>query len=411
MADDLGSGVDELLASLAHKQTLHRERAAAKLGRWLRALPAEPEASDLTTLSTIEAGVLAACEAEAWEGRQGGFLGARKLLSERAPADAFVAGAVAAACARLEDPEARVRLAVAEAFLALATLRGAALLADVHERLLGSIDANFELLAQSAAERKKEGDDEAEAAGYDSADGYNTVEGTERPAGERLSGKAAASLAERGSSEGGAGWKCLETGLKALERVVEGCKGELGEWLPKVIAPVLRSASHTNRFVREVGLHAAATLCRHLPAAALGEYASPLEAQLRAGLCDNWSQVRYAASTATRAFCAKLSPLSPASEAALLPPMCLNRYYVAEGVRRYSQQTWHELYGDGGAPRAPCGGAMLGARKSRRPTHPSPPLLRDRRGGAHPPRRRLLLRRHGRGREPRSARGRVPLRR
>ena len=395
MADDLGSGVDELLASLAHKQTLHRERAAAKLGRWLRALPAEPEASDLTTLSTIEAGVLAACEAEAWEGRQGGFLGARKLLSERAPADAFVAGAVAAACARLEDPEARVRLAVAEAFLALATLRGAALLADVHERLLGSIDANFELLAQSAAERKKEGDDEAEAAGYDSADGYNTVEGTERPAGERLSGKAAASLAERGSSEGGAGWKCLETGLKALERVVEGCKGELGEWLPKVIAPVLRSASHTNRFVREVGLHAAATLCRHLPAAALGEYASPLEAQLRAGLCDNWSQVRYAASTATRAFCAKLSPLSAASEAALLPPMCLNRYYVAEGVRRYSQQTWHELYGDGGAPRAPCGGAMLGARKSRRPTHPSPPLLRDRRGGAHPPRRRLLLRRHG----------------
>ena len=101
MADDLGS--DELLASLAHKQTLHRERAAARLGRWLRALPAEPEASDLTTLSTIEAGVLAACEAEAWEGRQGGFLGARKLLSERAPADAFVAGAVAAACARLDS--------------------------------------------------------------------------------------------------------------------------------------------------------------------------------------------------------------------------------------------------------------------------------------------------------------------
>ena len=93
MADDLGT-IDELLASLAHKQTLHRERAAARLGRWLRALPAEPEASDLTTLSTIEAGVLAACEAEAWEGRQGGFLGARKLLSERAPADAFVAGAV-----------------------------------------------------------------------------------------------------------------------------------------------------------------------------------------------------------------------------------------------------------------------------------------------------------------------------
>lgn len=26
--------------------------------------------------------------------------------------------------------------------------------------------------------------------------------------------------------------------------------------------------------------------------------------------------------------------------AILLPPMCLNRYYVAEGVRIYSQDTW-----------------------------------------------------------------------
>jgi hypothetical protein len=28
--------------------------------------------------------------------------------------------------------------------------------------------------------------------------------------------------------------------------------------------------------------------------------------------------------------------------------MCLNRYYVAEGVRLYSQQTWEEVMGNRG---------------------------------------------------------------
>ena len=32
----------------------------------------------------------------------------------------------------------------------------------------------------------------------------------------------------------------------------------------------------------------------------------------------------------------------------LLPAMCLNRYYVAEGVRLYSQQTWAKVMGDRG---------------------------------------------------------------
>ncbi len=33
---------------------------------------------------------------------------------------------------------------------------------------------------------------------------------------------------------------------------------------------------------------------------------------------------------------------------ALLPPLCLNRYYMAEGVRIYCQQTWKAVVGDGG---------------------------------------------------------------
>lgn len=57
------------------------------------------------------------------------------------------------------------------------------------------------------------------------------------------------------------------------------------------------------------------------------------------------SQVRLASSVAARQFLVGL----PSEEArqqfypTLLPPLCLNRYYVAEGVRIYNQQTWKEV--------------------------------------------------------------------
>ena len=67
---------------------------------------------------------------------------------------------------------------------------------------------------------------------------------------------------------------------------------------------------------------------------------------LSVGLSDNWSQVRYAASLATRCFLLKCPVESRAAHyKLLLPRMCLNRYYVAEGVRIYSQETWKLVLG------------------------------------------------------------------
>lgn len=70
---------------------------------------------------------------------------------------------------------------------------------------------------------------------------------------------------------------------------------------------------------------------------------------LAIGLADNWSQVRMAASVAARRF---LTTMDEASQKVhftiLLPRMVLNRYYVAEGVRLYSQATWAEIGGGKG---------------------------------------------------------------
>eukprot|EP00831_Metopus_contortus_P055786 TRINITY_DN4733_c0_g2_i2.p1 TRINITY_DN4733_c0_g2~~TRINITY_DN4733_c0_g2_i2.p1 ORF type:complete len:514 (-),score=96.93 TRINITY_DN4733_c0_g2_i2:41-1417(-) len=69
------------------------------------------------------------------------------------------------------------------------------------------------------------------------------------------------------------------------------------------------------------------------------------------GLADNWSQVRFMASTAVRQFFKignidvevrdKYYPI-------FIPMMCLNRYYLAEGVRLYSQETWKQVVGEKG---------------------------------------------------------------
>jgi len=76
---------------------------------------------------------------------------------------------------------------------------------------------------------------------------------------------------------------------------------------------------------------------------------------LKAGLADNWSQVRMAASVLNRVFWStlqetcqfpteNLEKLYPI----LVPRMCLNRFYLAQGVKLYSHQTWKLVFPDNG---------------------------------------------------------------
>ncbi|CAM9399116.1 unnamed protein product [Laminaria digitata] len=64
---------------------------------------------------------------------------------------------------------------------------------------------------------------------------------------------------------------------------------------------------------------------------------------------DNWSQVRYAASVANRSLLQALS-LEDRDQfyPRLLPRMCLNRYYLADGVKLFSQETWRMFMGEEG---------------------------------------------------------------
>lgn len=113
---------------------------------------------------------------------------------------------------------------------------------------------------------------------------------------------------------------------------------------PELMRLVFATLDHTNRFVRETGYYTLAAIVQHSSGdVCAARFADDLTPKLAAGMADNWSQVRLASTTAARRFLMALPPHLPSKfevHANLLPCLCLNRYYLAEGVRIYAQETW-----------------------------------------------------------------------
>lgn len=152
-----------------------------------------------------------------------------------------------------------------------------------------------------------------------------------------------------------AGWRNLETSMKALEHMVEGCGDSFRPFLDQnLLHLIMKSLTHTNRFVRETGYF---TLNSFIRSGAVSSgsgrntsFSSQFAQKIANGLADNWSQVRLAASMTCRSFFEHINNEVERQEhfPILLPAMCLNRYYMAEGVKIYNQETWKRVVGDQG---------------------------------------------------------------
>lgn len=58
-----------------------------------------------------------------------------------------------------------------------------------------------------------------------------------------------------------AGWKNLETSLKALQYMIEGCGSHFHSFMDEeLIAIILKTLTHSNRFVRETGFYLCSSL-------------------------------------------------------------------------------------------------------------------------------------------------------
>jgi len=212
--------------------------------------------------------------------------------------------------------------------------------------------------------------------------------------------------ASDGALDDTTGWRALETNLQALASYVDGCVGRSGtegyrggSYIAEEIRLFGSSSSndggdeygwflsglqhccvvHVNRHVRAASTASLGVLVkacmrssdsshRDLLVEGDSSFRSVLKEALRANLEDNWSQVRMAGSVLCRRFVLALLKIHSNSESddddeddeeestvfesatedlvpMLLPRMCLNRFYLAQGVKLYSQETWKLVFG------------------------------------------------------------------
>jgi HEAT repeat protein len=241
----------------------------------------------------------------------------------------------------ISHQEARVRTAVAELCGKIAAVLGPEVWDQTSPELLANVERNFNLDDQqrlNEAQRVAQNDMEKHSSSSLRDRGLRMVHETE-------------------------GWRGLETSLLAIGELFAGCGAKLLKRpaseksaepsVDVVLSYMLRARSHPNRFVREAGLRLLVSIVDACVEANVTSFLIDISWRLRLvvseGLQDNWSQVRSVSSVAARKIISGLPVVNRRELYPLfLPRMCLNRHYVAEGVRSYSQATWKDVIGSDG---------------------------------------------------------------
>lgn len=164
------------------------------------------------------------------------------------------------------------------------------------------------------------------------------------------------------------GWNTLETSYKIVIELMNSikCHGEYrpfltSKWMysdeqsSEYIELLLVSASrHTNRYIRENSLLLMQVLIEVLEKKPTNNYLTIMEhinTAIATGMQDNWSQIRQVAVKACCVFLCKDTLDDPVMRSylkKLLPSLCLNRFYAAEGVKSVSHYSWREIFGQKG---------------------------------------------------------------
>ncbi|XP_077991642.1 uncharacterized protein LOC144445871 [Glandiceps talaboti] len=351
---------------MATRETLELLCSTTKLERDRGQLELQRQINDANegNLQAIEMALISCLQDSSarWEQKQGALMGSKLVVLNEDSSEEFALTCRLHALHLLNDSEARVRLAAGEMMGALCRRTGPEIYLSSKDIILEGIQSNLERQAMSESSH-----DEMKQA-------------------EALMEKLSSSPSKESHADATkifhdtAGWKNLETWMKCLQCVIEGCGIHFAEHVTQdLLDLIFLTLTHTNRFVRETGYQVCAALAGcggqqdfTFTSNPLYEVVELMESDsifsgvgdenplllhgeqlayhLANGLSDNWSQVRLAASLATRQFLVNL----PNEEArqkfypALIPRMCLNRYYVAEGVRIYSQETWRRVTGNRG---------------------------------------------------------------
>jgi hypothetical protein len=176
------------------------------------------------------------------------------------------------------------------------------------------------------------------------------------------------SQSSTGALDDTTGWRALETNWQCLACWIASLGSNYFSTQGLELEPLLKNVEHSavthvNRHVRAAAIAVLEQLVaaagkdqQHWPLLLEGSLRATLIPVLKAGLADNWSQVRMAASVLNRVMWTTLHDIQAPTEnleglyPALIPRMCLNRFYLAQGVKLYSHQTWKQIFPESGVP-------------------------------------------------------------
>lgn len=316
---------------LCSNKKLDRDRGVTYLEEYLKDADADSLRAVESTLSKLLDN-----QDEPWESKHGALLGIRSVVHNMkcraidCEAKDFLSKVCSACLELLTHSEVRIRLSAGDVIGSVCGVEGP----EVYERCKGIV---MELI-QSNLERDFQ-DSNSEIS--DESDDYRQMS----PTLKRRSSDASQIFHDT------AGWKFLETSMKCLQCMIDGCGENFKPWINEDLLNLLfRTLTHTNRFVRETGYYLVGSLVT-CATSCIGSTFNPFEAkyfghqvakQLGIGMGDNWSQVRLASSEGARKFLLSFKTDEEKEEffPELLPCLCLNRYYIADGVRIYSQESW-----------------------------------------------------------------------
>ncbi|KAL4237616.1 hypothetical protein ACF0H5_002330 [Mactra antiquata] len=350
---------ENILKNLCSKAKLDRDKGYDQIEKYLDAAVSPCNNDVVLQLEKVFADMFADSSLE-WESKHGILMGSKALIKVPTVSEDFCTLLLMKAMEFADDVEFRVRIASGEVLGALCRKIGPRVYEECRSNVLLGILTNLERdpLTDSNISVQDETDRLIDKL-------------SSSPRGEKRHGTEAAQI-----FHDTAGWKSLETWMKCLQSMIEGLGHHFNQFVDQELLDLIfRALTHTNRFVRETGYYVCSSIvecgvvqedccsksyCGNYGASpddsmmdednAIVKYGHQFAEYLGRGLADNWSQVRLASSVACRKFLQSL----PSDQArhqfypVLLPRMCLNRYYVAEGVRIYSQDTWKHITGSEG---------------------------------------------------------------
>eukprot|EP00188_Purpureofilum_apyrenoidigerum_P003584 Plantae.Rhodophyta-Purpureofilum_apyrenoidigerum.ctg3796.p1 GENE.Plantae.Rhodophyta-Purpureofilum_apyrenoidigerum.ctg3796~~Plantae.Rhodophyta-Purpureofilum_apyrenoidigerum.ctg3796.p1 ORF type:complete len:651 (-),score=118.46 Plantae.Rhodophyta-Purpureofilum_apyrenoidigerum.ctg3796:96-2048(-) len=318
---------DELLRGVVDRKHLVRERSLQRL----RSLLSTWKGEEVSAFAAALKNELP--EARSWEARTGILLAAGEIIKADKLKDEMSAFAESIEDVALEcmaNSEVRLRSAAGEVLGACAKALGSEAWRKCSPSLVQGIENNFNLDAKQRKEQAAQ-----------------VVEATEGL-------KKRTDLVHESE-----GWRNLDTSLAACVHVIDACGSQVmvDPQVEKLRDFALQAREHPNRFIRETSLKLLTSLIVAASESdkarrsenAVKDIAPKIARSIAIGLEDNWSQVRYASSVCVRELITR-SPedVKESLYGLLIPRMCLNRHYVAEGVRTYSQDTWKNVLGSKG---------------------------------------------------------------